>query len=44
MEPFNVAVTIPVMVRRASMGDSQPPQRFQKPGRSERRAVIRGQD
>src|ERR1700746_2275168 len=41
MEPFDVAVALRVMIRRAPMGDAQPTQRLQEPRRSELRSVVR---
>jgi len=43
MEPFDVAVTFRVMIRRPPMGDAEPPQRFQEARRSELRPVVGGQ-
>ena len=43
MEPFDVAIALRVMIRRASMHDAQPCQRFHKPRRDELRSVIGGE-
>src|SRR5450755_741501 len=41
MEPFDVAVAFRVMIRRPSMGDTEPVQSFDEPRRSELRSVVR---
>ena len=43
MEPFNVTVAFRVMIRRPSVRDAEPCERFQEPRRSELRSVIRRQ-
>ena len=43
MEPFDVAVAFRVMIRRPSMRDAQPCERFQEPRGSELRSVVRRQ-
>jgi hypothetical protein len=40
MEPFDVAVALRVMIRRASMRDAQPVQGLDEPGRSELQGRI----
>src|ERR1700722_15687768 len=40
VEPFDVAVALWVMIRRASMRNAQPVQSLDVPGRSELRAVV----
>ena len=42
MEPFDVAVALRVMIRRAAMRDAQPRERFQKPRRDAFRGGARG--
>jgi hypothetical protein len=44
MEAFDVAVAFRVIIGRASMGDSQAAQSFDKARRSELRSVVGGQD
>ena len=41
MEPFNVTVAFRVMIRRPSVRDAEPCERFQEPRRSELRAKER---
>src|SRR3989442_3900049 len=43
MEPFDVAVSLRMMVRRAPMRYPEPRERFQEPRGSEMRSVVRGQ-
>src|SRR5882672_3441084 len=43
MEPFNVAVSLRVMIGRATMRDAQPVQSLDEPGRGELCAVVGGQ-
>jgi hypothetical protein len=43
MEPFDVTVAFWVMIRGPSMGDAEPPERFQEPRRSELCPIVGGQ-
>ena len=43
MKPFNVAVAFRVMIRRPSMRDAEPCERFEEQRRSELRSVVRRQ-
>ena len=43
MEAFDVAVALRVTIRRPSMPNAQPIQRFEKARRSELRSIVGGQ-
>ena len=43
MESLDVAVAFRVMISRAAVRDTEPPERFQEPRRSELRAIVGGQ-
>ena len=43
MEPFDVAVALRVMIRRAPMGDAESVERLDEPRRGELRSVVGGQ-